>query len=724
MSTGGLTVPNTKTGPKGPPSSPRLRRQPPLTEWFPEFLRSELAPYPGRAMLALRYVLAATLTMLVIVTFGLPGASVGGFYSLLLPRETPLTTLRAARSLMAACCVSFLLSQMGAMLFVNYPLTHFAWVVGSFFLAFYALAVMSNYAAASAFAILTVLTVPAWDNPVPTAAVVVANLWVAGSVAVAIVATLVVETGFALFRTADPLQAGLADRLTVVEQWLAQSGRGAVDSKTHAHLEQLATVGVSSLRRSASGRGLQDRARLSTVVSLVGRLVDLTVSLPEEALSRSEVQRRDGLAKELGEIRLQLQGKVRRPAEAVPRDTSQAFPLLTELERTAELLTTALCTSNSDLDPSDRAQPPDSPIFVPDAGSNPDHLNFAVRGCVASVICYFLMEAVHYPGLNTSLFTCVVTALTSIGSSRQKQLLRFSGAIVGGLFFGIGSQVLILPALDSISGFSVMFVAVTFMAAWFITASPRISYFGSQMALAFFLIHLRGPFAQTNLRIARDNVLGILLGLVVMGFVFDVLGYKPAVVVMMDLFAENLRLLARLAMPWHGNKPADLADLRAKRDKLSQNFGALNAQADAVLFETGRTRNRSLRVRELLLGWQPRLRALFLLEITWLQYRTRVRPDELAPALLDAQIDFDRELHSLLLIMAETFAGRARSGSSSNLRGSFDRLRNAVDETYHGEPTLRAQAVLALSSHLVEGATSMFEDVCSTDLRSLTKSLK
>jgi multidrug resistance protein MdtO len=189
-------------------------------------------------------------------------------------------------------------------------------------------------------------------------------------------------------------------------------------------------------------------------------------------------------------------------------------------------------------------------------------------------------------------------------------LLRTSGAIVGGLLLGIGSQVLILPMLDTIAGFTVMFAAVTGVAAWFITSSPRLSYFGSQLALAFYFIQLRGPSPQTNLGIARDNTLGILLGLTMMWLVFETLGAKPAVQVMRELFAENLHPMAEYARPWPQGKPADLQKIRTLREKISQNFLGVVSQADAVLFEIGKSRDHSLAVRHQLLGWQPQFRSL------------------------------------------------------------------------------------------------------------------
>src|ERR1700722_2673110 len=155
-------------------------------QWFGSFLREELKPYPGRALLALRYVVAATITMLLIVTFRLPGAAVGGFFSLLLSREAPITTLRGGISIVASFLSGTAFLLIGAILLVDYPLTHFLWVTFSFFVAFYGLSAMSNYAAGPAFPIVIVLTFPAWDQERPQADLVVSNLWVLGSVALAV----------------------------------------------------------------------------------------------------------------------------------------------------------------------------------------------------------------------------------------------------------------------------------------------------------------------------------------------------------------------------------------------------------------------------------------------------------------------------------------------------------------------------------------------------------
>jgi multidrug resistance protein MdtO len=89
------------------------------------------------------------------------------------------------------------------------------------------------------------------------------------------------------------------------------------------------------------------------------------------------------------------------------------------------------------------------------------HLKFALKGCLAASVCYVIYNSIAWPGSSTALTTCLMTALSTIGSSRQKQVLRFAGALVGGFPIGMGAQIFILPHLDSITGFTVLFIVVT-----------------------------------------------------------------------------------------------------------------------------------------------------------------------------------------------------------------------------------------------------------------------
>src|SRR5262249_23849112 len=192
--------------------------------------------------------------------------------------------------------------------------------------------------------------------------------------------------------------------------------------------------------------------------------------------------------------------------------------------------------------------PPGDPsltLFVPDALSNAAHIRFALKGCLAASLCYICYKAVFWPGLNAAIFTCLLTALATSGASRQKQVLMVAGTVTGGVV-AIGAQVFILPHVDSIGAFTLLFVGVTTAAVWIATSGPRLAFFGAQLALAFYIVHLQEFTIQTSLSVARDRIAGILFGLAMMWIVFDQLWGARAAVAMKRQVIANLRLLARL----------------------------------------------------------------------------------------------------------------------------------------------------------------------------------
>ena len=63
--------------------------------WFWQFLKNELAPYPGRAWVVGRMVIAATIVMMLVMTFRIPYGFLGAIYTMLLSRENPTVTFRS-----------------------------------------------------------------------------------------------------------------------------------------------------------------------------------------------------------------------------------------------------------------------------------------------------------------------------------------------------------------------------------------------------------------------------------------------------------------------------------------------------------------------------------------------------------------------------------------------------------------------------------------------------
>jgi multidrug resistance protein MdtO len=453
---------------------------------------------------------------------------------------------------------------------------------------------------------------------------------------------------------------------------------------------------------------------MGAVIALVGRVVDLAASLTQLSvrISDDDRERIHALSASIAGIRVDLLSR-RVPSLIEFNSESKVpggVPLLGEMERTVSLIPQVFSgsISISEYAPPTSGDEPPSTLFVPDALSNPDHIRFALRGGLAASLCYFIYNAVDWPGISTAVTTCLLTALSTIGGSHQKQVLRFAGAIIGGFFIGMGSQVFILPYLDSIAGFTVLFIRVTALAAWFMTAGPRLSYFGSQIAVAFYLINLQEFAVQTSLSVARDRVVGVLLGLLIMWLVFDQLWGAPAAVGMKRTLISNLRLLAQLVRdPFTGEKRAAIERAYSLRETINANFDKTRAFADGVLFEFGPSRQQDLAMRGRIRQWQPQLHTLFLTETALLKYRLQLPGFELPESVRAAQQAFDNQLAKTLDGMANRIDGEV-AGPKDNVEDSFQRLEQSVRTEVL---TAELQTFLTLSRNIESVASSLDKEI-------------
>jgi multidrug resistance protein MdtO len=282
--------------------------------------------------------------------------------------------------------------------------------------------------------------------------------------------------------------------------------------------------------------------------------------------------------------------------------------------------------------------------------------------------------------------------------------------VVGGFLIGMGSQIFILPYLDSIAGFTILFAVVTAFASWFMTSSPRLSYFGVQVAVAFCLIHLNSFAIEPSLSIARDRVVGILFGLIMMWLVFDQLWGASAVSDMKRAFLTAVRLLAQFARePISSDLKVAVERSYSLREAITNNFDGARAAADGVLFQFGPSRQQDLAWRSRFRQWQPQLRLLFITEIALWKYRVRLPGFELPHTVGAAQRAFDDELARTLEAIADRIEGRpAQVGLFEE---SLARLERAISTYDVHEPqkqtAIRLQAFLSLHRRVENIATSL-----------------
>ena len=582
-----------------------------LREWLPIFLRHELAPYPGRWSLVARMVVAATLSMIVIVTFRIPYGAIGVNCAFILSRENLIATAKSGFYFILAFAVWAALIPIGARMFAAEPMTHFLWEGVNAFLCFFLLKTLTNFPLAAGAVVVATATMAIWYLPGPAELNVELTLWQILATAIGALITFLVEVVFRSISPKDALKDGIDDRLRSIEEMLLAYESGSpVANSVKEMLAQYAVTGAGMLREKvARNHALhQQRMKANAVVSLLGRGVDISATL---ALSLDKLA--PPARRQVGDLALTIatiRGSLRTPGtvNAAPKAmvVEDLPPLLSELAVTILLMEQVLAKCHM-TDPRLLVQDETDAkkqIFVKDAFTNPEYLKFALAGTSAAMLCYVIYAALDWPGISTAVTTCVLTALSNIGSSRQKQMLRIVGVLIGGFVLGIGSQVFVLPFIDSIVGLTILFASVTAVSAYVATSSPRLSYVGLQMAFAFYLINVTDFSISLDLTIGRDRAVGVLLGIGAMWLVFERLYTRPAGIEMVTGFARASRLIAKLASTHERRSgSADAEQIESLRVAASALFTSVNAEADAVAFEGGVRRRSYLAARDRIRRW-------------------------------------------------------------------------------------------------------------------------
>jgi multidrug resistance protein MdtO len=582
----------------------------------------------------IRMTIAATFVMIIIVTFRIPNAALAGVFSILLARENLAATWRSGQFIVIGFVLASLYTLLGMMLFRGYPITHFFWVIGSLYLVFFVMRTTTNYAAALAFTIPLGVALPIWDRALPSQIQVEGTLWPIVVIAVGTGATVATEALYRIFDRSDPLITFVDDLLLAVQQ-LAESmaAHRATPKPVLARVLQYKMIGTGRLRTTLLRQGLDPtrRAQRAALISLAGRLVGLAANI-ERTLPQAgedDAIRLRALSQRLGTIRKELResGGISASPPGLEGHPSSTVPELQEMERIVALIPEVF--QRDEIVDGSRNPPAGDwwrTLLVPDAFQNPEYLRFAFAGCMAASICYFLYNALDWPGIFPAVLTCIVTALSTIGSSLQAQFLRLAGFVTGGVVLGLSAQILILPAIDSVFGFALFFAVGTAIAAWFATSSPRLSFFGVQMALSFYFVNLTDFKFETDLTIARDKAIGVLVGILAMGFIFDRFGTKSDTEQLQKLLVRNVGLLAQLGVcPVVRDRAIAISQMRRLRTQINDNFAVLESQSDAARFEFEFRHRREEDIPECdrIERAQPALRSIYLLELSLLSHRGR-----------------------------------------------------------------------------------------------------
>ena len=231
--------------------------------------------------------------------------------------------------------------------------------------------------------------------------------------------------------------------------------------------------------------------------------------------------------------------------------------------------------------------------------------------------------------------------------------------------------------------------------------------------VAFYLINLSEFAVQTSLVLARDRVIGILLGLLMMWLVFDQFWSVSAAVQMRRTFASNLRLLAQFAREPISNDLRNASERSySLRETINSNFDQAKDLTDAVLLEFGPSRARNLALRGRIIRWQAQVRMLFLTEIALWKYRAQLPGFELPTALVIKQRQFDDAFALTLEEMADRFEGKSSRRPSfepsvAHDAGNVEAYAKAPEQTFSD----RDSALFSLRRRIQNLTTSLTQEI-------------
>jgi multidrug resistance protein MdtO len=184
-------------------------------------------------------------------------------------------------------------------------------------------------------------------------------------------------------------------------------------------------------------------------------------------------------------------------------------------------------------------------MWLPDARTNPHYVQFALKALIASLIAYVIYTATQWEGIHTIMVSVSLLVYPTLGMSLQRMPLRLAGAMLGALL-AIVLTVTVMPHLDSIVGLLLMLTPVFLVGGWIGGGTERTGYIGVQMIGTCCLPLVEGFGPSYDLTEVRDRAVGIVLGILISAVVFSCLWPESERGVLRQRLAALLRQTSRL----------------------------------------------------------------------------------------------------------------------------------------------------------------------------------
>ncbi len=558
----------------------------------------DLQPTPGRLSSSLRIVLATVIALVLLMALRMPSASLGLYFIFLVGRDSPSVSLRSGFLSLLALALTIAVVLAVVMLSDNDPLVRLMSVSVVVFVAGMLMLSTTVSVLASSFGLLYCTLIALWEVHAPADYLVKQSLYILGTVALSVVCAVAVEYVFDAKHPAAELQKQRRLRYEALSKMFSLYARGAPR-------EELLPAVVAVSRLAGAGQTamielyntIVDR-KLDPGVLPVGTrvrivmladLMDVSAAFGTQnlAITDPEILRRCG---RIAKLCLDLINDIRpTPDEIQDIHEACSMNLLDLVYQSLSAILSMPADTGGRGDKELVALPSSKvPFFIPGALLRKETIGFALKLSLCATICYIVVRAVDYPGISTSVITVVVSGLSTSAAIKQRLIFRLVGSAIGGLVLGLGATVYLFPHMDSITSLVLLISAVAMTAAW-CAAGRHFNYVGLQMAFSFYLVAFEGFSAPTELSPARDRLIGILLALVVMAFVFDLLWPVRTVTAMRDGLATMMHIASdylRLT-----NSTSDLETIRhqadALRDQIGKTVGSMRNLAETVEYEFG-----------------------------------------------------------------------------------------------------------------------------------------
>jgi multidrug resistance protein MdtO len=498
-------------------------------------LQAELAPFPGRFAGSLRDTLGIVIALVLAMTLRVPGIALALALLFQLQRDRPGITLRSAAQMLlgaaAACGATIVWTQLTD----GTDTARYIGLILGLFVAAFGMATTSIPLCFSMFGFYGFVDLAAWDTHRSPNAIVTSSLYGVASLAIVVLSCVGVEYLFGSRHPAEELDREMNKNLSLLARFfhfLAQDPASQNPEQLRLlHHPLVQAANLSDVRMSE----LYDRVRngnptLSGVplgiryrIGLLSRVLEKSSLIGFNLGPKRNRYDQASFAVIAAQCDRLLAGCIPGSSIIPSEPLSASAPawlieIHTELRQYAASCTSPEATVNRADVPTPRFKP-SFRLFLPGALQSGLNTTYALKLTLAATLCYTVYNAIAWPGILTCVITVLFTGLSPTGQMKQRQIYRFFGTAVGG-FLAIAAEALLFPNMDSITSLVLVVAAVGFIAGW-VLRSPHMGSVGTQIGFAFFLTTLQGFGATTQIAVARDRIIGVALGSLVMWFIFD-----------------------------------------------------------------------------------------------------------------------------------------------------------------------------------------------------------